>query len=502
MNIFSRPHVDDLSEVSIDGGVHLVVIVVALISLFKARLSKTTHQAIQGEIQDNLNRILDPLINKANDASCLTREVVREGTKVAKVIGSTGYENGHNSKTSIHNNFLFAMSIFVTSKIILIFALIIAMIRKHQVHTPDVCDLVERLNPNSTNVDTSNGPGQANNNSRSGNVVEATVDLKQCQEFKIHTKAIVVNSVITLLVVAVYEAVFIMRIAIHYIPVKASVLIDAALDRAKMHAKRIDCISHRCPCPSRTIDPPSRVADPLCEIAWKLALSLSIAGISGFALASLHRATRENSITHNLLPVKTKVADAFETIGTPVVSALVIGMTVTFVYFTSAEAVEGRQVKRQVERTVDAAFERYEAAMTVVSDDDADKYNHYVAESVYALKAPDTTATQKEIDKRNAVYIKCSNRMVALAGVLAFIIVISGMIFSGRKGSSAKRQTALRYLCMAITSASLGASISFIAEYAFLQAIVSNFEAADPSIAINRAIQRAVDRVGDGCGKQ
>lgn len=526
MQIFSKPHADDLSEVSIDGGVHLLVIVTALTSLFKARLSKTTHQAVQGEIQDNLNKILDPLIHKANHAPCSARKIVQEGAKVAKIIGSSGYEYEDGSGTSMHNNFLFALSILVTSIAIVIFAMVIIMVSKHQVHTNYVCDLMDKLNVNNSytldetdqgqwvEMDTLNdtianrdilhelyqeeGSNGSNTDDNHGEATRLTVDTKQCQEFKINTKSIVTNSVITLLVVAVYEAIFIMGIAIHYIPVKASVVVDAALDRAKLHAKRIDCNSQHCPSLSKTIQSPSQVADPGGEIAWKLALSLSIAGISGFALASLHRAEHDNPINHKFLSMKTKIAaGVFESVGLPIVCALVIGMTVTFVYFTSAEAVEGRQVKRQVERTVDAAFERYETAMSVISDDDKAKYNHQVAESIYALKTPDTESSQKEINKRNAVYIKYSKGLVAIAGGSALILVILGMIVYWRKGLAAKRggETALRYLLMAITSASLGSSISFIAEYTFLQTVVSNFEASNPDIIVNKSIQHIVDTV-------
>lgn len=525
MQIFSKPHADDISEVCIDGGVHLLVIVTALTSLFKARLSKTTRQAVQGEIQDNLNKILDPLVRKANQTPCSARKVIQEGAKVAKIIGSSGYEYEDGSETSMHNNFLFALSILVTSIAIVIFAMVIIMVSKHQVGTNYVCDLVEKLKvKNSYTIDeTDHGQwvemgvladtiankdilhdlnkegSKGKNNDNHDEATKLTVDTKQCQKFKVNTKSIVTNSVITLLIVAVYEAIFIMGIAIHYIPVKASVVVDAALDRAKLHAKRIDCNSQHCdPSLSKTIQSPSRVADPKGEIAWKLALSLSIAGISGFALASLHRGEHDNPINQKFLSMKTKIATGmFESIGLPIVCALVIGMTVTFVYFTSAEAVEGRQVKRQVERTVDAAFERYEVAMTVMSDNDKAKYNHQVAESIYALKPPDTESAQKEIDKRNAVYIKYSKGLVAIAGGSALILVILGMIVSWRNGSAAKRggETALRYLLMAITSASLGSSISFIAEYAFLQTVVSNFEASNPGIIVNKSIQHIVDTV-------
>ena len=90
-----------------------------------------------------------------------------------------------------------------------------------------------------------------------------------------------------------------------------------------------------------------------------------------------------------------------------------------------------------------------------------------------------------------------SKGIVALAGGSALIVIILGMVVYWKKGSAAKRggENALRYLLMAIASASLGSSISFIAEYTFLQTVVSNFEASNPSIIVNKSIQRIVDTV-------
>ena len=168
----------------------------------------------------------------------------------------------------------------------------------------------------------------------------------------------------------------------------------------------------------------------------------------------------------------------------PIIGGVSIGLMVTVLYFTSARKAEEKQVKRQVERTVDVAFRRYRRLLNTLSYTDSKEVEGRITDAVLNLPYPDTTAAQREIDTHNAPLEKTA-KVMFIVGFVSVGLLSALAIFSSKAKGEMNNTTRKIFATIA-----LSASVSFCAEYGFLQFVVSNFEAVNEKRVLHRVLAR------------
>lgn len=437
----SIPMQSALAHVGLHAALHFLAIWMALTILFKLKLSQLTHDAVQGEIEGALQKVLygptgalTATLRKHAASKCQTRLALQRAVRVIRVLGSGTGE----SATAVHNRAVVRES--VTLGIIapaVGAALLAALIATHRERAMLRC---RRRGSSSS-----------------------------CR-FEIPLAEIVGNLAVGMVVIAAYEGVFVMRVATKYVPVKASAIVETATRRGMQWLDK-----QQDPIPA-----PQSVADPVPQRAGLLAASCGTVAATAVLLAAVSRK-----------------ADAIRgvpaTLGVAISSSLCIGIAVTAVYFTKAKESEARQVERQVERNVDATMRRYDAisgALLCPSQIERMRDEARTALAKAMKDPPDMTEAQRAIDEHNLPLERFSQRMVAAAAAAAVLVVLAG-------GLTVTPGAVPLYAKTAVLSAVMGAAVSFTAEYGFMQGVMARFEASDPERSVNNVVKRLAASVDD-----
>lgn len=465
-------HVNEsaLVKVAIDAVAHFLALWVALTALFEVKLNKVTHKAVQGNIQGRLEHLLHSTLvslTKRNAAgggdalSCVRQSELRRAAQVAMVIGSKGAVKG-DTVTGRSNSALLHEAIgYGVAAPLVIVTLLGVVLKLYRDRALSRC----QLSWFSEQVKESQDLNQ---------LKSLSIQESRCN-FEIPWGEIGLSCGVMLAAVSAYEYYFVTHVATSYCPIKASTIVHTALRRAE----------HRLAPTAAAAPPLTQVPDPPAErVGWCAGAVAMVLG-SGWLLARCDRDARNNRDLPEL--------GRIEHVSIALVTALCIGGVVTAVYFTKAEDVESRQMKRQVERCVDTVVERHRAITSVaVCPEEARRLNAELHANVVKElhHPPNTAAAQREIDRHNAALIHKSKNMVIAALVAALGIGLSGCVWFVSHRTKGKAKDALwsYFRTMALTTL-MGASISFLAEYGFLQGVVGRFEAADPHFIVNRALE-------------
>lgn len=413
-----------LRHIALEVQIHFLVIVFALTLLFHIKLSQMTKEAIENEIENTVDGILNHTRLPFDSLDCSQKKLVA-------MIDNAISENVCDS-SDVNNKWLYTANLVFVAMLTLCLALFSTRFRI------------------------------------SSNKLQHTI----------------FASMLSLFVVSIYEGLFVAKVATKYVPIKADVISRTAIDRAKSNVL-----------PGQTL--------ALTDISDKSSFKFMALGVLSVMVGAgfLSNTTPSVKQSKTLKTPKTPKTPNFKSpqLGNttlswvynhidnpilPIIGGVSIGLMVTVLYFTSARKAEEKQVKRQVERTVDVAFRRYRRLLNTLSYTDSKEVEGRITDAVLNLPYPDTTAAQREIDTHNAPLEKTA-KVMFIVGFVSVGLLSALAIFSSKAKGEMNNTTRKIFATIA-----LSASVSFCAEYGFLQFVVSNFEAVNEKRVLHRVLAR------------
>lgn len=453
------------TEIFIDSAMHVLIIIIALSVIFKKVITKAETDALEGEIEhamdtatSSMRESITDWSDKVNDTNCLMRSTMYTSFSAVKRFEDQDTNNITHTETEMANRALLNRNATIVTIVAIVFIMMVFMVAAFR----------------------------ANNSIFRKQFGGEAASHGQCKSHGIDWKQIFLrNTTVLGLVVLSFEVFFITQVALHYVPTKASSVANTAINRAKQQVIT-----------PTNMPPVLRGPSKNSTVALKLGGAVSLATVAMVAISKSHQSI--DSATPPGNKIWGKVDEVFRHWGVPVIGAMAVALAVTGVYFTEAKNTEGRLVERQVQRVVDKAFSTYRTGISALPSSQADSIDASTKKKVNALEMPDMTDAQKEIDERNSPIEKKVKVICIIIVVAALVLIGMGSsisAYSAKSSGASPAKAAGRFALLGGSTLVLGATLAFIAEYSFLEFVISRFEAADPTKITNRQSKMLIDSI-------
>lgn len=453
-------------EIMLDTVVHILIIEIVLSVIFHAKISQTEESSMKTGIEGEISSLLSPLresLKKWSQMPSTSAENVELLNKALRAAAS--YQRGDarelfnpsDNVTKIRNKSLLTNNIAVLVLLVVFAVVVVATIRNGY--------------KNCTMID-------------------------QCAKPRISWEHIGLDNGIIVIIVGIFEYIFITQVALNYVPIDpqetesvawsrirecADVfkqLITTRTTRTAQEGKNLE--DDGCAVPDGSgISPVSDLlqvqgsGSQRMELWGTVALACVIGGASGHFLVRQKQADYcegSSNWAPKIIP--------------PILAGCGMCAAVTGVYFYFGKTIEQNLYNRQVQRCVDQSFQ----SLAVIVRELPAPAQRDVANLVQLPPTPPhiNDQTTKEIAAHNAPLVKRSIIMVAAVLGSALVLALGGS--RGVDGGKRKSYAIVCGLTVAIAVCS-----TILAELGFLEMVVANFEPVDTNEIIGDEICKVSD---------
>lgn len=455
-----------LVEVFTDVVVHAALVIAALTVLFQQKLSKLEDAALSGEFNAIMGKVADTA------ASYTVAQLTPCEQKMVAYVTTTASAM-QKDDTDDHNADLRAgnyIGVGSLTTVVVLMVIAIAAINLRYRH----CRAMEGTSCHTDEIDWSH---------------------------------IVTNNAISFAIVGSFEVYFVMNVAAHYISTSEKDVKAAIFDRLDEDLAIVASTTD-----SFVAPPPKDAHENGRGILLSFAMPLVVGGFCVYTLSRLRRNAERHREVQRATSVnrgdmrgwlydavswiwsgevarigasESRAAYAMEVCSDrvilPTIGACGMIAGITFTFFDKIARTEQLLNDRQAQRVVDQAMFTLNAALTNVSPQDRAPHLNTIRQRLKTLRAAqgkDTAATKRIRENNEDVMDKTKN-LALFVGLSCVGLVVVGSVLVYLKTRT--RTQTLKYMGTSAATFTLGCTVAFFCEYAFVNAVIANYDGVRPA---------------------